>query len=304
MNNKGSIKTNSFKHKKAIEGHILTPKNTNIRKRKPLSPPETTSETKLTEVKRLDFEDVNFSDTDSEFDTSHYLTSSSEESIIMGKLTPNEFSNMLTAALSEPRIKENIMNLQSKDIESLTEKVAEMIKNQDAMETKLKEIEEKCNKKDEVISTLQLKLDVYEQRDRKNNLIITGIEAEDNHELAKKINEELKINVVTADSIEFTDEFISRDKKKRKRIVFKNHDIKRKVYGAKRNLKGKKIYISEDLTILRSQLYFYARSAVKNGHAEAAWTIDGKVFVKHADKPKAKKVTTTVEMGDYLGIGV
>ncbi len=87
----------------------------------------------------------------------------------------------------------------------------------------------------------------------------------------------------------------------RQRIAFKTYKTKKLIYGNKKNLKGLKIYISEQLTLLRSELYHYARKPVTDTHAQVARTIDGKIFVKHKDKDP-KHVTSTKEIGEYLGM--
>ncbi len=169
------------------------------------------------------------------------------------------------------------------------------------MESRNTALEEKCCSKDDDIYMLQQKLDGFEQREKNNNVIVTGLEANTKDEFVEKLNSTLEIDINKEDVLS-THDFKTKDNKTRTRIVFKDHETKSKVYRSKRKLKNKKIYMSEDLTVYRSRVYYFARKAVVNEYATAAWTMDGNIYIKHAHKPKPKKVSTTEEIGEFLEI--
>ena len=66
----------------------------------------------------------------------------------------------------------------------------------------------------------------------------------------------------------------------RTRVIFKEKSMKTTVVKAKTKLKGKNIWISDDLTAYRSNMAFQARQAVREQHYEQTWVHDGKIFVK------------------------
>ena len=51
----------------------------------------------------------------------------------------------------------------------------------------------------------------------------------------------------------------------------------------KTSVKWKDVYISEDLTKKRSEILFYARQLVKQGKLKAAFSLDGRIFIKDSD---------------------
>ena len=68
-----------------------------------------------------------------------------------------------------------------------------------------------------------------------------------------------------------------------KKIVFYSKSKPDLVFREKRKLKGKQIWLTEDLTITNAKFAYLARQAVKKGHAHSAhstWTTDGRILVK------------------------
>ena len=64
-----------------------------------------------------------------------------------------------------------------------------------------------------------------------------------------------------------------------------------KIFKAKKQLKGTQvIWISDDLTLLRNNLAFLARRAVKEKKAVQTWTYDGKIFLKIKEGAKPTRI--------------
>ncbi len=68
-----------------------------------------------------------------------------------------------------------------------------------------------------------------------------------------------------------------------------------------KKLKGQKVYLTEDLTKRQSNLYYLARQAVKNKHALATWTTDGRVLVMKTENEKPRRIDTEIDLQSYQG---
>ena len=56
------------------------------------------------------------------------------------------------------------------------------------------------------------------------------------------------------------------------------------VFQEKRKLKGKIIWLTEDLTVTKAMFAYLARQGVKKGHADSTWMTEGRIIVrKNAD---------------------
>ncbi|MCP3853104.1 MAG: hypothetical protein GY698_00005, partial [Actinomycetia bacterium] len=115
--------------------------------------PETNSETKLTNPKRLAFENQLYSDSESESSYAgvdqEISPVSSAEIIEMGKLNATEFANMLATALNDDKIKESLNSIFSKDLEELKTKMSEIIKKQGNLQQQVTDLQFRSDSKDE-----------------------------------------------------------------------------------------------------------------------------------------------------------
>ena len=72
-------------------------------------------------------------------------------------------------------------------------------------------------------------------------------------------------------------------------VKFASYETRRRVFTAKRKLKGTKLVVTENLTKRRSELLRKVRSF---DNVECAWTIDGRIICLLAD---GKKLTVQTE---------
>ena len=86
------------------------------------------------------------------------------------------------------------------------------------------------------------------------------------------------------------------------KVVFYSKAKRDQVFREKRKLKGKQIWLTEDLTVTKAKFAYLARQAIKKGHAHSTWTTGGRILVKKTAESKPKYVTTISEMMEYLGI--
>ena len=69
-------------------------------------------------------------------------------------------------------------------------------------------------------------------------------------------------------------------------VKFSTYRARNKLMKLKSHLKSsgyKDVYINEDLTKSRSQVFFQARKLQKDGHVKSTWTSDGVILIKAND---------------------
>lgn len=267
----------SSKRKKSSEGEERD------NKREKTDPTTSTDTTSIDSFKSV-FEDPQ---TDAKVD----LEVRVDNKPVMAEMSDEVFTNKMLKAFSDKRM-QDIINGKTNEI-------------LDRMDNRLTTVEEKITlteaKTDSAIGeidTLKNRIDDLEQKARSANLIIAGeFDTFDKHEMVKVLNENLGMDL-TDDDIKYTLKMGKDDGKKIKRIrmVFANEDIREKVVKARKKLKGKKIYLTDDLTPQRNTLAYHARMAVKNHKLADTWVYDGKVFGKTSAKGAVRKINNISEI--------
>ncbi|XP_008487928.1 uncharacterized protein LOC103524675 isoform X1 [Diaphorina citri] len=146
---------------------------------------------------------------------------------------------------------------------------------QNAVEKKFKEMEEKVKHLEEENEKLTNQIDDLEQYGRRNNIKIYGIQKVDpknlEKEVVKEINEKAGASIVSS-QIEACHYL---DKNKTSVIVrFVSRKTRDDVYYLKKNLKGTRISITEDLTKKKYQLL---KECQKHFEKRSLWTKYGVV---------------------------
>ena len=202
-------------------------------------------------------------------------------------MTKSDFIEWYAAALDEPKIAEKIKKIQDQTTEDLYNRI---------------DIIDEINyERDNNVRKLIDKVEAIEVGDRASNLILTNkkIEPLSKENVAKSL-EELMGEEVKKDDIHYVTKINAQTQKIK--IVFYNKGLRDRIYGLKSKLKGKKIYLTEDLTPEKAHVYYLARDAVKKGNAIATWTTDGRVIVKKSNHTKPEKINTPHELMRHLGI--
>ena len=146
------------------------------------------------------------------------------------------------------------------------------------------------------VKKFEEKLDMLEQRDRRNNLIFSGIPNSDNpkNAVTKMIKE--KINqTFNGDEIDYAFH-MARTRQVRQsdpiKVVFKSAITRDEIYKKRVQLATTTLFINEDLTPRKAQQHYQIRQDIKNKEGARTWTVDGKIFVKLPAKDKAVKIIT------------
>ena len=181
--------------------------------------------------------------------------------------------------------------LADKDIEKmLHEPTMELIKR---MDNRVAVIEEVANENKSDITDIQGRLDEVEQKERATNMILTidnNLETTTKTTVKNLLNDKLNINV-NENEIKYVLRLGTNESKPTKiRVVFNDETRKKEIMEKKKQLKGKKMWLSDDLTPYRSNLAFLARKAAKERRIHDTWVTDSKVFVQAKAKDTPKRI--------------
>lgn len=167
-------------------------------------------------------------------------------------------------------------------IEKITTKVSNKFQEKlDAQDKKIKTLENQVSDLKAEIEEIKLEKDMNEQYSRRNNLRIFGVqerpEEKTNEILFKIIKDKLNIELNKND-IEVCHRIGVKKVNSDRPIMIKftSNIIRNEVFYKKKNLKGSKITIREDLTKMRKEI---VSSAVEEFGAKNVWTQGGRVYV-------------------------
>ena len=193
--------------------------------------------------------------------------------------------------------------------EAIKEELKVQEKNFDSLNKQISSLQADLNDKNKYISTLEERIDELEQYSRRNCLIFTGIPEKDEEktdeiifDIAKK---QLNIELQNSDidrSHRIPGGPRRRDNEKPRNIVvkFSTYNARRRVFEQKSKLKSRnnRIFINEQLTKKRSELYFEARKLVKTGKVKQAWTYDGRVLIRN-NYDKVQPIKNFIDIASF-----
>ena len=182
---------------------------------------------------------------------------------------------------------------------STKSQVETLVKENNGMKTRIKYLEDQMLTSKKELEEMKQRLDNaedshddLEQYTRKFNLVILGIperEEEDNVEDVIKLGKLLEVNLTRGD-IDIAHRMKTKSKSKPRPIIvrFSNYNAKSQLYKARINLRNvtlqdlgaEKIFINENLTTWRAELFKEVRKVRKKYHNGRTWTLDGKIFLK------------------------
>ena len=180
-------------------------------------------------------------------------------------------------------------------IETLATESESLKKEMKSLKRSLNEANEEREIMYEDLGTAINQLDDLEQYTRKHNLEIHGIPQTPDENIAERVialGNALNVTIRN-DDIDICHRLqTSKNPSRHKPIIvrFKSYRAKKELYGARKQLKGQNlnqvfnggdfVYLNENLTRMRRQLFAEVWKRKKLEHWHSAWTIDGKIFVK------------------------
>ena len=158
-------------------------------------------------------------------------------------------------------------------------------------------LQSQLEEKDAFIRIMMEKIDQLEQGTKANNIKISGVKEEEGEDIRAKVvdivRDQLNIHNIQVDDIKDAGRMGKKTETKARDILVKfNCSTIRDTAYKKRKLLMRNddpIYINEDLTQCRSQLFFEARKLRKKGKLFGVWTQQGNIMVKleQNDLPRA-----------------
>ena len=185
-----------------------------------------------------------------------------------------------------------------KDIASLKQTVCHA-------DEKIAELNVDLNGVNKDLCTAINQIDDLEQYTRKHNLEIHGIPETHEENIPEKIIKLGKIlNVhISNNDIDICHRMATRRTNGDPRPIivhFKSYRAKNELYRARKLLKSvslnnyfhntKAVYINENLTSYRHDLFAKVRKFRKDNQRHSAWTIDGKIFVRKSQSDQVKRI--------------
>ena len=193
------------------------------------------------------------------------------------------------------------LDIREKLADTFAERCTSLInETQKKTDEKIEKIIEKTDNHDERITQLEKMADDTEQDRRSTNLIIKGMKTTDTPKRSIANILSTKVGITTTeDDIKYVVKINNRNKEEGKETYkFSLYDRNKRdrVYANRMLLKNTNIYLSEDLTINKSKLFYDARNYTKTANGASTWTVDGKIYLKDDSDARPRVVNTA----DYL----
>jgi hypothetical protein len=175
--------------------------------------------------------------------------------------------NQVIGALSNPRVLEHLSGAFAKQI------TLEI--NADLQQVK-KQGEETVT----MVNKMDGRLDEHDQRVKEANAGMNN-DVTTKDEVTQVLNDNLGTTLTTND-IDYTYKLQNDDSTRpnKMRIAFVSKAKKDEVFKLKKKLRGKQIWLADDLTPYRDNLAYQARHAMKQGKIFLTWVYDNKVFIQ------------------------
>ncbi len=198
----------------------------------------------------------------------------------------------------EAKLKPNLESKMKQDIASTTKELQgkmDEIENDNYFE--LRKVQNQLDEKETHIKLMMKSIDQLEQWTKANNIRIAGMKEEEGEDIIAKVIDlargRMNIQHIEAADIKEVGRMGKPNQMKTRDILvkFNNNNMREQMYSKRKLLISKDypIYVNEDLTLYRSQLFFEARKIRKKGHLFGAWTQSGNVMIKvnQNDIPRA-----------------
>ena len=204
--------------------------------------------------------------------------------------------------LEENKVIREQCNELQKSLEFHINKMEELVTKNKDLKSEVKSLKETLNEANEErdqlytdLGTAINQIDDLEQYTRKHNLDIHGIPEKTEENLADQVitlGNALNVTI-RRDDIDICHRmFTGRSASKPRPIIvrFKTYRTKKELYGVRKSLRNQNmnhifqgagiVYINENLTRMRRQLFAKVWKRKKSEQWHSAWTIDDKIFMK------------------------
>lgn len=188
---------------------------------------------------------------------------------------------------------------------SLTGEIANLKSQNNLLQNENSNLRKSVKELNVKVNRVELLADSNEQYSRRNSLRIAGIPTVEGESTDAKVIElanDMGVNISESD-IDRSHRVGPFRRGQRALIVkFTSYRARQKLFAIRKDLrksdKHRDVFINEDITSRRSKLLFSARQLVRERRLRAAYTSDGKIFVKDNDGEK-HHITSTDQMTQF-----
>ena len=200
------------------------------------------------------------------------------------------------------------------EVEKLVKENQTLKKEVKSLKASLKEVKEDNDIMAEDLATAINKIDDLEQYSRKHNLEFHGIPESSQENLAEqiiKLGNVLNVPIRNND-IDICHRLSANKKSNKPRPViarFKSYEVKKALYSARKQLKNQSlnhvfpgadiVYINENLTRRRRELFNKVWKTKKLNHWHSVWTVDGKVFFKISVDDAPERIYSLEDLDNF-----
>ena len=211
-----------------------------------------------------------------------------QEAAILAVIESSQFEEKLLAMIVDA-VNTSVEKTVGKLISQMERKYDELWEKKDVeirtLNTKITELEtlvkemQQTNELEKTVNDLTISLDTLEQYSRKNCLLIKGLDKNVNpmthfNQLVNKLNIQDKVTAHDLDNVHWMGEKIV--------VKFNNYPARDTFYRKKKEF-GKGIFVNEQLTKRRDNLFFKCRLLKKEGKIQGTWTTNGNIKVRIND---------------------
>lgn len=167
------------------------------------------------------------------------------------------------------------------------------------LKTKVSKLESQANSYEKRATKAEKAIDALEQYSRRNSVRISGIkepqQLTDAHETQSEDTDYIALNMANDMGVNLDPRDIDRSHRAGKKsakgrcilVKFATYRARQAFLGNRKKLKAidkwKDVFISEDLTKKRSEILYHARQLVKQNKLNAAFSLDGRIFIKDSE---------------------
>ncbi len=212
------------------------------------------------------------------------------------KQLQDEVNDLKSNLVKVTRDNEALNNLQQLS-EAVMEQLQERCESIEEENVRLQQQLYKCrDEKDQTIKVLQQKVDDLEQNNKMSHLRIAGLEEEEDEDVQGKVIDvakQLKAKLDPKDIIDARRMGPGKIGKTRDILVKFASRCKRDIMYKNRKMlhqTSKPVFVNEDLTQRRSQLFYEARRLKKQGRVFGAWSQHGNILIKVKERSQPKAV--------------
>lgn len=202
------------------------------------------------------------------------------------------------------------LETQSVEIFNLCDRIDKLEKRNDKLASENSSLRDAVKGLSSQVAKLESHLDDLDQATRSDTLLIHGVhnpgtnEAEVTAKVVSVINTNISVAKLEPKDIVSTQRLGkppagSTDKPNSILIRFVSKTSRDHVLGNRRQLKGTKIAITEQLTTLKASLLKKANELVQDKKLEAAWSHEGKIIVKDKTN-KILRITSAGELDPFI----